>query len=425
MTESKILLANYPKIRQECTFQNSEKGSLIDVITGYDINPNCHEVTIRICRDLINAIISFDYIYIYASNIWDITSVIGTENFKELLRNNIFRVITDKELNPVMLKESGREWTCDFFGYSTGYNLIKENRDVMHNGKWGHVECEFEHHNVPFKDANAIIYMIDEAGVSFDDEQLKKLVIKETQRDMQSIDFMNDPAFWRVKNSNIEYNTLGALRLHSANTTLGIASMLDIDNMNMEAEVNSIINKKISSSPIAKEINPGIGSIEILERKGFPDIGQLFYDNVLSISDILKLREGRQNKKFRSWVNQKGNNSYEMQRDIMNSAESILDKPITKAVRFVITNVLSCYEPTNGLLTSTIDSFIIDKLFKTWHPNIFLDNELKKMIDKSIKKADEETRRRKIEELFANVGRNELCPCGSGKKFKKCHGANL
>jgi preprotein translocase subunit SecA len=25
---------------------------------------------------------------------------------------------------------------------------------------------------------------------------------------------------------------------------------------------------------------------------------------------------------------------------------------------------------------------------------------------------------------FANVGRNELCPCGSGKKFKNCHGRN-
>jgi preprotein translocase subunit SecA len=23
------------------------------------------------------------------------------------------------------------------------------------------------------------------------------------------------------------------------------------------------------------------------------------------------------------------------------------------------------------------------------------------------------------------VGRNDLCPCGSGKKFKKCHGASL
>jgi preprotein translocase subunit SecA len=24
---------------------------------------------------------------------------------------------------------------------------------------------------------------------------------------------------------------------------------------------------------------------------------------------------------------------------------------------------------------------------------------------------------------FEGVGRNDPCPCGSGKKFKKCHGA--
>ena len=24
----------------------------------------------------------------------------------------------------------------------------------------------------------------------------------------------------------------------------------------------------------------------------------------------------------------------------------------------------------------------------------------------------------------AKVGRNDMCPCGSGKKYKKCHGAN-
>ncbi len=28
------------------------------------------------------------------------------------------------------------------------------------------------------------------------------------------------------------------------------------------------------------------------------------------------------------------------------------------------------------------------------------------------------------EDPFANVGRNDLCPCGSGKKYKKCHGAS-
>jgi len=26
---------------------------------------------------------------------------------------------------------------------------------------------------------------------------------------------------------------------------------------------------------------------------------------------------------------------------------------------------------------------------------------------------------------YAGVGRNDPCPCGSGKKFKKCHGAAL
>ncbi len=29
------------------------------------------------------------------------------------------------------------------------------------------------------------------------------------------------------------------------------------------------------------------------------------------------------------------------------------------------------------------------------------------------------------EDPYANVGRNDPCPCGSGKKFKKCHGQNL
>ncbi|MGE5728638.1 MAG: SEC-C metal-binding domain-containing protein, partial [Gemmatimonas sp.] len=26
---------------------------------------------------------------------------------------------------------------------------------------------------------------------------------------------------------------------------------------------------------------------------------------------------------------------------------------------------------------------------------------------------------------WSSVGRNDPCPCGSGKKFKKCHGATV
>ena len=31
----------------------------------------------------------------------------------------------------------------------------------------------------------------------------------------------------------------------------------------------------------------------------------------------------------------------------------------------------------------------------------------------------------KLPSPFGKVGRNEICPCGSGKKFKRCHGENL
>ena len=31
----------------------------------------------------------------------------------------------------------------------------------------------------------------------------------------------------------------------------------------------------------------------------------------------------------------------------------------------------------------------------------------------------------KLGEKYADIGRNEKCPCGSEKKFKQCHGKNL
>ena len=33
-------------------------------------------------------------------------------------------------------------------------------------------------------------------------------------------------------------------------------------------------------------------------------------------------------------------------------------------------------------------------------------------------------RKDESDDPYVNVGRNDLCPCGSGKKFKYCHGRN-
>ena len=34
------------------------------------------------------------------------------------------------------------------------------------------------------------------------------------------------------------------------------------------------------------------------------------------------------------------------------------------------------------------------------------------------------TYRKDLNDPYANVGRNDPCPCNSGKKFKNCHGRN-
>jgi preprotein translocase subunit SecA len=33
-----------------------------------------------------------------------------------------------------------------------------------------------------------------------------------------------------------------------------------------------------------------------------------------------------------------------------------------------------------------------------------------------------EHRRDSAADPYANVGRNDMCPCGSGRKYKRCHG---
>jgi preprotein translocase subunit SecA len=38
---------------------------------------------------------------------------------------------------------------------------------------------------------------------------------------------------------------------------------------------------------------------------------------------------------------------------------------------------------------------------------------------------EDDTRKKQPIKATVNVGRNDPCPCGSGKKFKHCHGQNV
>ena len=44
------------------------------------------------------------------------------------------------------------------------------------------------------------------------------------------------------------------------------------------------------------------------------------------------------------------------------------------------------------------------------------------MIDECVTKENVNAKKKKRDETFKGVGRNDPCPCGSGKKYKRCHG---
>ena len=114
-----------------------------------------------------------------------------------------------------------------------------------------------------------------------------------------------------------------------------------------------------------------------------------------------------------------------VRKEIMNSVDNIIGSKLTNPLRFIGSNLIGLLGFIPGLAASAFDSFILDKISKGWHPNFFLDDVLKKEIDKCIDNYGNKRKIEKIKSTFSGVGRNDLCPCGSGKKIKKCHGKDL
>lgn len=432
MDESKIFITNYPRITQNASFaQIGNEKNTIDIICGYDIKVNSHEITIQIARDLITALLTFDKIYIEGKHITDIIQVFGNDNIKKMLRLHLLSIIPDQELNPVMLKHGNGNWEHGFFPYSQGYctknNAQASNIKLDNIHKWSHIENWFNKKNYKGIETQTILYLIDENSVDIGNlEELKSKINKETDTDIFNPTFLQDHTFYRIrKDGRLEYNQLSRIRLQELNKNAILAAILNIDNIKMDAAINELMIRKTTSA-FSRDIHCGTDSlIRIEQQKGFPDLGDLFVKGIIDLDDILKLRDNFHNKIFRYWVQKTNYDEQLMQKEVMNSVQNIIGSKLSNPLRFIGTNLIGVMGFIPGLVASAFDSFILDKISKGWHPNFFLDDVLKKRIDECIEKENKKAHVENINKAFKGIGRNDTCPCGSGKKFKKCHGKDL
>lgn len=428
---SKILLTNYPRIYQPVQFEQVKTKKLLDVVVGYDIQVNKKLVTERIASDLITALLLYDTIYVEGNHIRDIIQVWGSDYMKQLLSLNLVKIIPDQNLNPAIKKENDT-WEVGFFAYpqrtlslnsTISLNEIANGADIH---KWSHIENKFSRMKFSGPEAKTLLYLIDENSVNLDEEDVVQRINKETTMDLGNtklLEYFNliDPISGKLEGADFPK----LLRLQELNKAGVLASALGIDSIKADAEISTLLTLKTLSS-FNKKYSNGVDVLNKIEyQKGIPDLGKLFVNETIGLDEILKLRESFQGNIFRYWAQ---HNNYEedlMRREIMNSTKSVLGNRLSNGIRIIACNLIGVAGFLPGMIASTFDSFILNKIVKGWHPNFFLDDHVKSTIDRCIAKKEMDEKRERIREAFADTGRNDPCPCNSGKKFKNCHGKIL
>lgn len=427
ITDTKIFLANYPRLQQKLSFQEVGSNKKLEILYGYDIKVDNHLAILQITNDLLTAILTYDHVYIKGAHIWDVLQAFGIVNLQILLREGILHFIPDNELSPVMMKKSDGVWRPDFFGYTTGVSNEKgESVFSAVKPEWGSIETTFYKKGISGPEAQALLYLIDEQKKAIDQKHISELALKETLNDLKNEVFVRDNSILRTNEyGQTEFHQLNILRLHELNTVAVTAGLLGADAVKTDGQINELMNQKCTSV-FSEKMKDGVTSIQsILHKKEFPDLGELFVNKVIDLEDVLKLRNSLQGKIFRYWAMHDDYDEAQMQKDIMNSVHNVLGSKIASTIRFVVCSSIGIINTYSGIIASAFDSFVLNRIAQGWHPNFFLDDKVKESIDKCIKKKEKEEKEALLRERFKGVRRNDPCPCGSGKKFKNCHGKEL
>lgn len=427
MKKTSILLTNYPEIQEYASFEKIGGHDTLSIMSGYDFPKSIDNkvVTNQIANDLLLGLLAYDEVIIEASHLWDIIQVWGSNYVKELLRLRIVRVVNDSLLNPVMRKMNNEKWKVDFFPFTQGLYKDQTKQDIKFNhGSWNHIAVKFHRNNFKGIEAETILLLVDEGAKKIDENKIISMACDETKRDIESQCFYNREKFENgIKWVGTTYERL--IRLQELNKTCAIASTIDADSIRCDAEISNLLSKK-TNRILSKKYPDGISSFnQVLYQKKFPELGSLFVDGFISLDQILKLRENFNGQLFRYWMNQNAYEDSEMIADIMNSTSNIIGSKLSQVVRLMSCNLLGIFGFVPGIVASAIDSFILNKMAVGWHPNFFLDDRVKKIIDESIRRREEKEKISKYSILFQGINRNDKCPCGSGLKFKKCHGRSL
>jgi hypothetical protein len=157
------------------------------------------------------------------------------------------------------------------------------------------------------------------------------------------------------------------------------------------------------------------GFLTVLDLHGIPNVGVAFAGGELDFDGVMRIREHRTAIDLRKWLQEIDPiHQDEVLRGYVSSLgdKAFIDRLPMKILRFAMTTLLGQI-PGGGQIASQMasfaDSFLLEKWFPGRSPRLLLDGFKTVVI-------------REQEFVMKGAQRNAPCPCGSGKKYKRCHG---
>lgn len=379
----------------------------------------------KIISDFFNALLTNDKICLNLDSLLRLIPLLGFEDTLKLLRRDIFEIIYDGSYHPgIINKDNGLSEFAYVCSLQTALGIEQDLSEALEST----LKFAFDSKNcrvhLRSDEINHLQLLIEKNIIKFDSNLIQNLISDELKYDIQNknlvsrfriishtIDKIHDDDIYRI------------LRLAELNRGLAYASQINATNLIIESAALQILNTKFS--PTTKQTLVS-GTTKFFERivstKGIPDLGKLYLNKIISLEDILDIRDDFDGRLFRNWLDNSDYNEERTFQYVLNKLQPTLRDTVVKLFRWTYPTVIGFVQPITGIATSLADSFLVDKISQGWHPSIFLDDKLKANLDNRLKEFQKDRLKEKVRNSFPYISQNQYCPCGSGKKYKSCCG---
>ena len=375
-------------------------------IYGYEDNKTEKEKQKKVIQSLLTSLLMHDDIYLTFSDFRQVIDYIGQEDAFLLLSLKCLKILSDQHIEPVISVGEDR------FTFSTIHRIGDEIEKFENSLKDSDFSSELQ--------KQKFILCTEDSLIKCDHEKLSQLIPREISSDLKNLNIREQLDINSQSTKDVsKYDIYKLLRVANISKGLIYQSEYNIGATTVDGYASKYLQTKLSH--FSKEINSQTGDIllKILSIKGIPDLTELYQKNILTMHDIINIRENFNGKVFRAWYY---SIDYNQDQFLFHLTNIKKDGRFKQFSRWLIPNAIGLLSPVAGAAASALDSYIIEKIISGWQPNIFLDDILKEEINKKMVAHNRKIRKEEIIKRFGKVGRNEACPCQSGKKFKKCCG---